>query len=185
MNRVVKFLPLIALGLILTVMAVALLRPAPATHDPLAGRDLPQLSITPFSTMEGFDPNTIEGPYLLNIWASWCTPCRIEHPYLMVMSDQGIPIYGIVHKDDAVDATQFLRQLGNPFTALMADDEGRVGIEIGFTGAPETLLIDGEGRVQARWRGAITDISWEAQLAEIWSDMGGQTVDWTHDSHTP
>ena len=103
----------------------------------------------------------------------------------MAMSEQGLPIYGIVYKDDEADANQFLNRLGNPFTALMADEDGRAGIEIGLTGAPETLLIDGDGHVQARWRGAITDISWESQLEKIWSDMGGQPVDWTEASYTP
>ena len=182
MSRYIKFAPLLVLGFLVVVFAVALLRPSPVENDPFTGRVLPDLPLTPFANAPGFDPTNLEGPYLLNVWASWCTPCRIEHPYLMTLAEQGVPIYGIVYKDDPNDAALFLTQLGDPFTALMADEQGRAGIEIGLLGAPETLLVDQEGRIRARWRGAITDIVWQQSFAPIWARAGGAPIDWTIES---
>lgn len=176
MNRVLVWAPLVVIAALVGVFAFALLSPRTVDNDPFQGQPLPALPITQFGDDAGFDLQSVDGPYLLNIWASWCTPCLIEHPYLMDMARSGVPIYGIVYKDDPADAQAFLNRLGNPFTGLMADREGRAGIELGMTGAPETLLIDDQGKVQARWRGALTDIVWQQSFAEIWAEAGGEPV---------
>ena len=185
MTRLIKFMPLTVLALMMGVLAYALLKPPTIENDPFANRSLPELPLRQFSDSPGFDLNQIEGPYLLNFWASWCAPCRIEHPHFMVMAEQGIPIYGIVYKDEPADANVFLDQLGNPFLALMADTDGDAGFELGVTGPPETILVNADGTIRARWRGAITDITWDSVLAPVWDDMGGQEVEWPSDPHTP
>lgn len=95
------------------------------------------------------------GVKLLNFWASWCAPCRVEHPNLQKMADMGITIYGVNYKDTDENGLRFLEELGNPFAAL-GTDNGRQAIEWGVYGIPETFVIDGRGRIRLRFAGPIT-----------------------------
>ncbi|MFV0244841.1 MAG: DsbE family thiol:disulfide interchange protein [Qingshengfaniella sp.] len=96
------------------------------------------------------------GVKLVNFWASWCAPCRVEHPVLMDLAGQGVAIYGVNYKDQPADAIGFLADLGDPFLAVGTDREGRTGIDWGLYGVPETFVLDGEGRVILRYAGPIT-----------------------------
>ncbi len=91
---------------------------------------------------------------LVNFWASWCVPCRVEHPQIETLSET-VPVYGINHKDQPADATRFLDELGDPYAAIGVDS-GRVAIDWGVTGFPETFVIDGDGIVRLRFAGPIT-----------------------------
>ncbi len=93
---------------------------------------------------------------VVNFWASWCVPCIIEHPQLMALHRQGVPVLGINYKDRAPDALAFLQRHGNPFARLGADVPGRVSIDWGVYGVPETYIIDRQGVVRWRWAGPIT-----------------------------
>ena len=174
MNRLIVWAPLAVIALILAALAVALLAPSPG-HDIHEGRPLPQMALEEFRGGRGaYDPAAVEGPYLLNIWGSWCPPCRVEHPVLMALHASGAPIYGIVYRDRPERARAFLAELGDPFQGLADDPEGRAAFELGVTGAPETFVIDGEGRIRARWRGALTDIVWMRHLEPAWREAGGR-----------
>jgi cytochrome c biogenesis protein CcmG, thiol:disulfide interchange protein DsbE len=105
------------------------------------------------------------GVKLVNIWASWCAPCRAEHPQLMVLADSGVPLHGINYKDERSAATAFLDELGDPFDLIGADDTGRTGIDFGVYGVPETFVIDGEGTVVYRHVGPITPRDLERYIA--------------------
>lgn len=95
-------------------------------------------------------------PVLLNVFASWCGPCRDEHPLLMQLAARGVPIFGLNMKDAPDAAQRFLGQLGNPYRAIGADRSGRVGIELGVYGVPETFVLDAQGRVLTRYAGPLT-----------------------------
>ena len=95
------------------------------------------------------------GPKVVNIWASWCGPCRVEHPKLMELAEMGVPVYGINYKDDPAKALKFLEDLGDPFALVGADERGRMGVEWGVYGVPETFVIDGEGRIAHKHVGPI------------------------------
>ncbi|MGY6532728.1 DsbE family thiol:disulfide interchange protein [Glycocaulis sp.] len=170
MNRIVLWAPLASIAVLLAVFAIALLaRPEGTPGDPMTGREVPSMALQPVGPdFVFFDPETIEGPYVLNIWASWCAPCRIEHPLLTELSQSGIPIHGITYADRPENSRAFLQQLGNPFTSLASDPDRRASLDLGVTGAPETFVVDGNGVIRARWRGAITETIWERHMAPAW-----------------
>ena len=93
---------------------------------------------------------------LVNFWASWCAPCRVEHPNLEALADEGITIYGVNYKDEPGNALGFLSELGDPYAAIGADSSGRMGLDWGLYGVPETYVIDGEGTVILRFAGPLT-----------------------------
>jgi cytochrome c biogenesis protein CcmG/thiol:disulfide interchange protein DsbE len=95
--------------------------------------------------------------WLLNVWASWCGACRDEHPVLVEFSRSGIvPIYGLDYKDTREEALQWLKQFGNPYQASLFDQDGRVGIDYGVYGVPETFVIDKSGTIRYKQIGPIT-----------------------------
>ena len=178
MNRLILWVPLLVIVGLTLALGIVLFQPDDGGEDPLIGRALPDLPLSDFpGPTNDFDPETVDGPYLLNVWASWCAPCRIEHPVLMALKDQGVPIYGVAYKDDPGNAATFLRRLGDPFQALAADPEGRAAFELGLTGAPETFVIDADGIIRARWRGAVDDLTWRRSLEPAWNAAGGTPVD--------
>jgi len=104
------------------------------------------------------------GVKLVNYWASWCAPCRAEHPSLTALAAEGIPVHGINYKDDAGKAGAFLAELGNPYATMGADASGRMALNWGLYGVPETYVIDGEGRIVLRFAGPITERSLEETI---------------------
>ncbi|MBS8228951.1 DsbE family thiol:disulfide interchange protein [Vannielia litorea] len=124
----------------------------------MIGRPAPELTLAAMPGEPEFSREMLdaEGLKLVNFWASWCAPCRVEHPNLVKLAEAGVPIYGINFKDDPAKAADFLAELGNPYTAIGADVEGRSGFAWGAYGVPETYLIDGEGRILARVAGPVT-----------------------------
>lgn len=96
------------------------------------------------------------GVKLLNIWASWCGPCRVEHPYLMDLAAEGIAIHGLNYKDAPENAKAFLAELGDPYDLIGADTNGRAGIEFGVYGVPETFVINAEGKIVYKQVGPVT-----------------------------
>lgn len=104
----------------------------------------------------GFSSKQLTGTAsLVNIWASWCPPCRVEHPLLMRLAKEGVPIFGINYKDKPAAARAFLEELGNPFKSLGADRNGRAAIDWGVYGYPETFVVDKTGHIRYRHVGPI------------------------------
>ena len=102
----------------------------------------------------------IEGnDLLLNVWASWCITCRVEHPYLMNLKRQGIPILGLNYKDEKEDAIEWLNKYGNPYEDNIYDYKGSLALDLGVTGAPETFLII-NGQVVVHYQGEVNEMVW-------------------------
>ena len=101
---------------------------------------------------------------LLNVWATWCVACKVEHPYLMELARQGVLIYGVNWKDDQKDARQWLDRLENPYQYSVDDADGRLAIDLGVYGAPETFLVDKAGVIRYRHVGVVDRKVWEKDL---------------------
>lgn len=136
--------------------------PSPLISKPVPQMDLPSLR----AGEENLSTAVLQRPgvKIVNIWASWCGPCRIEHPKLMELAASGVPVYGINYKDDGDKARRFLADLGDPFALVGEDERGRMGIEWGVYGVPETFVIDGEGRIAYKHVGPIQADDLEKKL---------------------
>ncbi|MDA5093883.1 DsbE family thiol:disulfide interchange protein [Aliiroseovarius sp. KMU-50] len=131
-------------------------RTLPSTRE---GGVVPALTVSPLGTGVEFTQEDLTngGVKLVNFWASWCAPCRVEHPQLETLAREGVTIYGINYKDEDTKALRFLEELGNPYVSLMADKKGRTGLDWGLYGVPETFVIDKDGVVIKRFAGPITE----------------------------
>ena len=122
------------------------------------GQPAPPMALTQLGNKPEFDDTALrsEGVKLVNFWASWCAPCRVEHPNLEALSAEGVRIFGVNYKDDPTKALAFLAELGDPYVAIGADQTGRTAIDWGAYGVPETFVIDGNGTILLRHAGPIT-----------------------------
>ena len=155
--RWVLLLPCAVLLVMVYFFGVSLGRDPSLVPSPLVGRPAPE-----FSLPELLDTNAVfslhdveEGPWMLNVWASWCSGCIVEHEFLMALGRAGAPLYGLNWKDGHEDAMEWLQLRGNPYRAIAVDADGRAGIDWGVYGAPETFLIDADGIVQYRHVGPL------------------------------
>ncbi|MGB1389889.1 MAG: DsbE family thiol:disulfide interchange protein [Paracoccaceae bacterium] len=159
-----KISPLMILPPALFVAFVAMAGIGMWRDDPEAlpsareGQTAPPLQLTEMQGKEMFTADTLrDGKVkLVNFWASWCAPCRVEHPNLDVLSREGIPIYGINYKDDPANAAAFLDELGDPYVAIGVDGQGRTALDWGLYGVPETYVVAGDGTIMLRFAGPVT-----------------------------
>lgn len=139
--------------------------PSMLTARPAPGLDLTELR--PGEAPPTADDLTAPGVKLVNFWASWCAPCRVEHPVLVEIAKSGVPVIGVNYKDEAAKALAFLAELGDPYAKIGADLSGRNGIEWGLYGVPETFVIDGSGVVLLRHPGPITRAIYRQKIAPL------------------
>ncbi len=123
------------------------------------GQPAPPVVLSELDGKTPFDNAALRagGLTLVNFWASWCAPCRVEHPNLIKLGQEGIPLYGVNYKDDPSKALAFLADLGDPYDASGADNAGRMALDWGVYGVPETYLIDGDGTILLRHAGPVTE----------------------------
>lgn len=126
------------------------------------GKSLPDFKITGLGEEKTFSPAAMRGHIaLLNVWASWCSACMEEQVFLMKLSRNSVPIFGLNYKDNTQKAMQWLNEWGNPYQAIGEDKEGRVAIDLGVYGTPETFLIDKQGLIRYRHIGILNEESWK------------------------
>ena len=151
--------PLAIFVLLVGFLAVGLQLNPREVPSPLIGKAAPAFELPVLHQPEKrFSPADMRGKvWLLNVWASWCVACREEHPLLVEWSKKAlVPIYGLNYKDKPEDGLAWLQRLGNPYTASLVDRDGRIGIDYGVYGVPETYLIDAQGVIRYKRIGAIT-----------------------------
>lgn len=166
------FLPLIGFIALVIAFADGLTRDPSHIPSVLIDRPAPEFDLPPVTGLgtEGLSTADLKRgePVLVNFFASWCPPCRVEHPILERLAKQeGVTVYGLNYKDEAEDAAQFINALGNPFTRLGADHKGRTGIDFGISGVPETFIIRGDGRIAYRHAGPLSPADMEDKILPI------------------
>ena len=136
-------------------------------QSPLIGKPAPAF-VLPSLTDPGrqLDSHALAGkPYVFNVWGTWCGECRAEHAALLsIARTSGVPIIGLDWKDDRAEATAYLAQLGNPYSEVATDMDGRVAIDWGVYGAPETFLVAADGTVVAKHIGAMSMTVWQQKF---------------------
>ena len=108
---------------------------------------------------------------LVNIWATWCVSCRVEHPFLNKLKGEGIRIVGLNYKDDSDAAREWLDTLGNPYQWNIVDKEGRLGIDLGVFGAPETYILDEQGIIRFKHVGVVDQLVWDEKFLPIMNKL--------------
>ncbi len=151
-------LPLGIFIVLVVFLAIGLKLDPREVPSPLVGKPAPAFALPQLHKPEAsFAPKDMQGKvWLLNVWASWCVSCRQEHPILVELAKSGIvPIYGLNYKDQRADALKWLQQFGDPYALSIVDAEGRVGIDYGVYGVPETYVIDKAGVIRFKQIGPV------------------------------
>jgi cytochrome c biogenesis protein CcmG/thiol:disulfide interchange protein DsbE len=161
--RLLVFLPLVAFLVLAGVFTLQLFSGHDVSEVPsaLIGQPAPQTKLAPLdgTGLPGIDSTGFKGKVtVLNVWASWCAPCREEHPVLLGLSqDRRFSLQGMNYKDKPENAAGFLSALGNPYAAIGVDPSGRTGIDWGVYGVPETYIIGKDGKIAFKHVGPLTD----------------------------
>jgi cytochrome c biogenesis protein CcmG, thiol:disulfide interchange protein DsbE len=165
-----KFLLPFTAFIALVVLFALGLNPSRDIHalpSPLIGKPAPSFTLTDVLDPAHSVSNAgLKGQvYVLNVWGTWCAECRVEHPELLAIAQQHVlPIIGLVYMDERDKAKQWLEQLGNPYQAVAFDNDGRTAIDWGVYGAPETFLVDADGRVIYKFISPMTQEVWEHEF---------------------
>jgi len=164
--------PLIFLGLaILFILGVKRENPN-NLPSVFINKPAPPITETPLKSFTSVSLDEIKSPSikLVNFWASWCPPCRAEHPKLLELSEQGVQIIGINFNDNEDNASLYLKESGNPFTSIAFDPSGKTAIDWGVTAPPETFIINSEGVVIFRFAGPLVGTDYENRFAPVLKD---------------
>ena len=162
MKRLFFLIPVVIFVGLAVLLYVGLFQGPPSLlPSPLVGKPAPDIALPALDTQaENFTRAELgQGrPVIINFWASWCAPCRIEHSTLESLAARnGVTLYGVAYKDDPEKSRAFLSELGNPFGKINQDREGRVAIDWGVTGVPETFVIDGKGVIRVHYAGPLNE----------------------------
>jgi cytochrome c biogenesis protein CcmG/thiol:disulfide interchange protein DsbE len=169
--RSLKFLiPAAVFAVIVGFLLVGLSRDPREIPSPLIGKPAPEFRLPLLDRPdEAWSPSQLRGQvWLLNVWASWCVPCLVEHPVLLRMArDASLPIVGFNYKDERSAATAWLGKHGNPFRQVVADRSGAAAFDYGVYGVPESFLIDRDGRIRFKHVGPLTPEVVERKLLPL------------------
>lgn len=167
-------IPLALFVVLVAFLAIGLGRDPREVPSPLIGKPAPDFQLPQLHQPDKtFSPREMRGKvWLLNVWASWCFSCREEHPFLLELQRSNtIPIYGLNTKNNRDEALAWLSELGNPYVLSAADLDGRVSIDYGVYGAPETFLIDKDGLIRFKQIGPITREAWNTRILPLVQEL--------------
>ncbi|PHN33457.1 DsbE family thiol:disulfide interchange protein [Pseudomonas sp. ICMP 561] len=172
MRRWVMLLPLVLfLGVAVFLYRGLYLNPA-ELPSALIDKPFPEFSLRDVQSDRIITRADLLGkPALVNIWGTWCVACRVEHPVLNKLAQQGVVIYGVNYKDINADALKWLKDFHNPYQMNIRDDEGSLGLNLGVYGAPETFLIDSKGIIRHKFVGVVDETVWREKLAGLYQGL--------------
>ena len=177
MKRLVAFAPVVAFVLLLAGFAVGLGRDPSLLPSMMIGKPVPTFDLPAVRAGDaGLKSAQLSGePMLLNAFASWCVACEVEHPMLMRLKAEGVPIQGLDWKDEAADGAQWLLENGDPYQKAGNDVTGRAGIDLGVSAVPETFVTDRRGKIRYRHVGAITPEVWSKTLGPLMTRLRAES----------
>jgi len=169
-------LPLLVFAVLVVFLGRGLMLDPREVPSPLIDKPAPDFSLSQLDdAAASFSPRDMRGKvWLLNVWASWCVSCRQEHPLLVALSREKIvPIYGLNYKDKRADALNWLQTLGNPYTLSVYDVDGRIGMDYGVYGVPETYLIDKQGVIRYKQIGPVSSEVLKNKILPLVKELQG------------
>ena len=169
MKKIIDALPLVVFASLIIVLFSFLSDKDDQLETALIDSSFPDFNLGSLSDESRLltKPDIIKLPALINVWATWCIACRVEHPFLMKLKEESIlTIYGLNYKDNKLKALDLLERDGNPFEFSIYDFEGRLAIDLGVYGAPETFFIDKNGLIRERHVGVIDERVWEEKFSK-------------------
>ena len=171
-------IPLAVFAVMVIFLGIGLTLNPREVPSPLIGKPAPAFNLTQVADAgQTLSPENFKGQVaLVNVWASWCVSCRQEHPVLLQLARQNlVPIYGLNYKDQREAAQGWLNQYGNPYVASAFDADGRVGINWGVYGVPETFVIDKAGLIRHKHTGPVTPSVLEQELLPLVRQLQGES----------
>ena len=178
MTRLLALIPIAAFLIFAGALALGLGRDPSIIPSVLINQPLPGFALDPVRQGDQrFSNADLRGQVaLVNVFASWCSACRIEHPTLVELAQQrAVPIYGIDWKDDTQHCLEYLADGGDPYSRIGADQGGRLALDLGVTGAPETFIVDRAGRIRYKQIGPITPDVWRETIAPMIAQLRAET----------
>lgn len=176
MKRIALFVPLVVFAILSLFLLKGLDRDPTELPSTLVGEPFPTFTLPSLSdnqqllTERDIDSKVV----LVNVWATWCFACRIEHPMLNKLAAEGVNIIGLNYKDKNDQALQWLEQKGNPYLFNIVDAQGSLGFDLGVTGAPETYLVDASGTIRYRRVGVVDQRVWDDDIKDLYQQLIGE-----------
>jgi cytochrome c biogenesis protein CcmG/thiol:disulfide interchange protein DsbE len=172
MKRLILLLPLaIFLGVALFLYRGLFLDPS-ELPSALIGKPFPAFSLPAVEGGKTISQEDLKGqPALVNVWATWCVACRVEHPVLNKLAQLGVTIHGVNYKDENAAAQKWLVEFHDPYQLNINDARGSLGLDLGVYGAPETFMVDKDGIIRHKFVGVIDERVWREQLAPLYQEL--------------
>jgi cytochrome c biogenesis protein CcmG/thiol:disulfide interchange protein DsbE len=166
---ITRLVPIVILLLLGVLLAVGLTNSEHKADlpSPLIGKSIPEFTLPLLGQKDVLvtQADLIGEPFLLNVWASWCATCRIEHPLIEALASSGaLKVVGLNYRDDEADALRWLKRFGNPYSLNLADPSGRTSIDFGVYAAPESFLVDASGQIIYKHIGALSQEAIEQEI---------------------
>ena len=172
MKRWLLMMPLLAFLALAALLYRGLYLDPSELPSALIGKPFPAFSLPAVQGEKTLTRDDLLGkPALVNVWGTWCVACRVEHPVLTRLAQQGVVIYGVNYKDVNADALKWLRDFHDPYRLNINDEAGTLGLNLGVYGAPETFLIDRHGVIRYKHVGVIDDAVWREKLAVLYQGL--------------
>lgn len=175
MGRLKLFIPLAVFAVVVAFFYSTIDRISDGEYSPqdlpsaLVNKPVPRFDLPSVENLDErvTDQHLLGSIALINVWATWCPSCHVEHGYLNYLKQQGVVIFGINYKDDRTAAIQWLTSKGDPYHRNIFDQQGRLGLDMGVTGAPETYVIDHRGFVRMRYQGPLDENVWQQKFMPL------------------
>ena len=182
MGRLKLFIPLLMFLLLAALFFAVETEISEDEYDPkalpsaLIGQPFPAFSLPALLGDRMVDESLFKGKVsIVNVWATWCPTCLYEHPFLVELAERGdVAVFAINYKDNADKARQWLASKGNPFEVNIVDETGKLGLDLGVTGAPETFVVDRAGTVRMRYQGGLDDKIWQRRFVPVLEQIAAE-----------